>query len=73
MKNIFSIKPYLQYAITSYDDFYYQEFDYDTNNDQIIGLKNPVRLRKQYDDETLGIDMNYLIKSNLHNILKSLD
>ena len=65
MKNIFSVTPYLQYSHASYDDYYYQDFEYDNITNEIIGLANPEDFKKDYHNENIGIDVNYLLKSNL--------
>ena len=50
MKNILSVTPYLQYSKASYDDYYYQDFEYDNMTNEIIGLTSPDNFKKDYHD-----------------------
>ena len=57
------IKPILYHFDINSEGFYFKDYEYDNN--QIVGLNNPTNFNDKLNNNTIGLDINYLIKTNI--------
>jgi len=63
VKDKLMVKPIFYHFNINSEGFYYKDYEYD--NDQIIGLVNPTNFNDHFNNNTIGLDINYSIKTNM--------